>query len=373
MKKLIYFTHGLSANGIETFLVNVLGKINKSKYDITVAIAIDEGVTALHEQAVKDMGVKVVHLGDLDGLKKKIAYIKNVKEILKNGNYDIVHAHMDLLNGIVLMQAKKAGVKKRICHAHNSKSQFNIFGKQPFYLDIAQKIYRIIMKKLMISSSTELLACSELAAEYFYGDKPFKVIYNGIYTENFIPADDFDREEYAEKSGFEPNKKRIVTVGRISGQKNPEFAVETIAELAKLRNDFQYIWVGTGELENEIKQKSNSLGLDSIVKFAGVRTDVPQILGCCDCFFLPSLFEGLGIVIIEAQAAGLDCVVSSEVPELADCGKCRFVSLNNSPSEWAKIISDVLDGKIELKLNSEKLAQFDICHTVAQLEEIYDE
>lgn len=372
MKKLIYFSHGLSANGIETFLVNVLGKLDKSKYDITVAVAIDEGVTALREPDVLDMGVKVIHLGDLDGIKKKAKYIKRVRKLLSNGDYDIVHANMDLLNGIVLSAAKSAGIKKRICHAHNSKSQFNLSGDKPFYLDMAQKAYHTVMKKLMLSSSTDLLACSDVAAEYFYGDKPHKVIYNGIYTEKFTRTEGFDRCRYAKEQGLEADKKKIVTVGRISGQKNPMFALDVISELKKIRDDFQYIWIGSGELENEAKEKVKQLGLDETVKFTGVRTDIPELLWCCDCFFLPSLFEGLGIVIIEAQAADLSCVVSKEVPKLADCGKCRFVSLVESPSKWAQCLSDVLDGKDSLNINPDKLAVFDVGNTVRQLEEIYD-
>ncbi len=169
LKRLVFFSHGLSANGIETFLVNVLEKLNKEKYDITVIIAIDEGVECLHEQRVLDMGVKVVRAGDLDGIKKKVDYFKNVRRILKNGSFDIAHSNMDLLNGITLYLAKKAGIKKRICHAHTSKSQYKAEGALAKCIMLVQKAYAWLMKSLILKNSTVRLACSAVAGEYFYG------------------------------------------------------------------------------------------------------------------------------------------------------------------------------------------------------------
>lgn len=369
MKKLLYFSHGLSANGIETFLVNVLGKLNLNKYDVTVLIAIDEGVESLHEKTVRDLGIKIINAGDLDSLSKKLAYIKNVRNELKNGNYDIVHSNMDLLNGITLFLAKNAGVKMRICHGHTTKSQYKSGGLFGNIKSAIQKLYSFFMKKLIIHSSTELLSCSESASEYFYGNRKSKVIYNGINLDKFriVPEKEYMEKEFYAK----PNAKRIVSVGRISSVKNPEFALEVMSELKKTRQDFQYFWVGTGELENEIKALATKKGLENFVTFTGVRTDVPEILNCCECFFMPSLFEGLPFSLIEAQASGLRCVVSDVVSKTADVGLVEFVSLEKSAEEWARAISDVLDSP-KKTADEEKIKNFDINYTVKQLEEIYD-
>lgn len=369
MKKLLYFSHGLSANGIETFLVNVLGRLNLNKYDVTVLIAIDEGVESLHEKTVRDLGVKIINAGDLDSFSKKMKYFKNVKRELKNGNYDIVHSNMDLLNGIMLFLAKRAGVEMRICHAHTTKSQYKgdgFFGKIKC---VVQKIYSYFMKKLILTSSNVRFACSENASRYFYADRDSKIIYNGIDLEKYIVKTE---NGYIESSlGADYCEKRIISVGRISTVKNPSFAIDVIAELKKLRSDFQYLWVGAGELEDEMKKKSSQLGLDTTVIFTGVRTDVPQLLNCCDCFFMPSLFEGLPFSLIEAQAAGLTCIVSDVVSKTADMGRVEFVSLDKSAKEWAEIISRQLDAPAKTA-NSEVLEKFDINYTVKQLEEIYD-
>ena len=372
MKKIVFFSHGLSANGIETFLVNVLKNIDKSKYDITVVIAIDEGVECLHEKTVTDMGIRVIHASDLNAPIKKLVYIKNVKKFLSGEHFDIAHSNMDLLNGITLTIAKRCGIPVRICHAHNSKSQYNPTGRFASLKRFLQRVYSRTMKKLILKSATERLACSDVAAHYFYGSVPSTLIYNGIETKSFKMPDDFDRKEYSLSLGADGTEKHmIVSVGRLSMQKNPIFAVEVIAELAKKRNDFKYIWVGCGELENEAKSRAKQLRVFDRIIFTGVRTDVREILACCDCFLMPSLFEGLPFSLIEAQAAGLRCVVSDVVTEEANVGLVEYFPLENSAKQWAEFISKRLD-EPRKSADEKKLGEFDISHTVRQLEEIYD-
>ncbi|MBP3442067.1 MAG: glycosyltransferase [Clostridia bacterium] len=372
MKKIVYFSHGLSANGIETFLVNVLEKLDKTKYEATVVIGIDEGVECLHEQRVLDMGVRVYRAGDLDSMKKKYEYIKNVKAFLKKEQFDTAHSNMDLLNGITLYLAKKAKIKKRICHAHNSKSQYNPTGSLVFLKKAVQKMYCLLMRKAILCYSTQLIACSEVASDYFYGKREAELIYNGIRTESFIMPESFDRNGYAQELGFKGDEThRLVSIGRLSMQKNPIFALEIISELKKIRNDFTYAWVGSGELENDVKAKVKEMNLEDEVILTGVRTDIPQILGCCDCFLMPSLFEGLPFSLVEAQAAGLKCVVSDVVTKTADIGLIEYISLEKSAKEWAEKINIVLDSPSREK-DTEKAKLFDISNTVKQLEEIYD-
>lgn len=372
LKKIVYFSHGLGANGIETFLVNVLEKLDKTKYDATVVIAIDKNVDCLHEQRVLDMGVRVVRVGDLDSVKKKLEYMRKVKAFLKKGSFDIAHSNMDLLNGITLSLAKKAGIKKRVCHAHNSKSQYNPCGLLAPLKKTVQKAYYTVMKKLISSSSTDFVACSDVAGSYFYDSKKYELIYNGIRTETFSMSDDFDREAYAESLEFTGDEKvRLISVGRISTQKNPEFALEIAKELKAIRDDFLYIWAGDGELAEAFEEKIKALGLEDTVAMVGIRTDVPQLLNCCDVFLMPSLFEGLPFSLVEAQAAGLKCVVSDVVTKTADIGLVDYFSLQKSAKEWAEEINRVLEAP-KKKKDEEKAKLFDVSNTVKQLEKIYE-
>ena len=364
MKKIAYFCHGMGLGGIESFLLNVCNNIDRTKYEITFVLAIEPEWETAHEKELRDIGIKIVHISDLDGIKKKLYYSKSVLKLMKEEQFDIVHGNIDLLNGIVLLLAKLAGVKKRICHAHNSETQYNPQGKWRIIKSAMQKAYRRIMQSLIFFAGTDFLACSEEAGRYFFNNKPSIVVYNGI-----------DVQEYSEtlketKNILSPTH-RIVTVGRCAPQKNPLFALEVISELRKIRGDFEYLWVGNGELLEDSKRKATALGISDIVKFVGARNDVPQILCNSDFFLFSSAFEGLGISLIEAQFSGLNCVASSNVPELADIGRVTYISLEIGAKKWAEIIDKKLDEPVP-PLNKEKAKLFDIKYTVQQLEAIYD-
>ena len=202
--------------------------------------------------------------------------------------------------------------------------------------------------------------------EYMYGKSWEKkpntwIINNGIELERF-------RASVVQK---DPTVKRIISVGRMVREKNPLFALEVMDELRKLRQDFVYEWVGDGNLREQVEAviRENSLG--EHVRLLGIRNDIEKLLPHRDLFLMPSLFEGLGIALIEAQAAGLPCVGSDQIPELANCGGCRFVSLEESAAHWAAVISDLLDGKHTLSVDPEKLRKFDISYTIEQLEQVY--
>ncbi len=365
--KLAYVTHGLSSNGIESLLLSVLKNIDKTKYDITFVIAIDEGVACLHEKTVKDLGAKVIRVCDLDGIKKKFFYMNSLEKIFRENNFDIVHANMDLLNGIVLRAAKKAGIKKCICHAHNSSSQYSITGKKSAVFKAAQKVYQFTMKKMMLKNADILLGCSDKANDYFYDKRASEavIINNGIVLDAFIN----NKDKKAENIKTAPVK--IVTVGRLSAQKNPLFIVEIIKELSVLRQDFILNWVGQGEMEEQIKSAVKEYNLSDYINMAGVRTDVPDILHSSDYFIFPSLFEGLGIVLIEAQASGVECFASTEVPSLADLGACHFLPLDIGAKKWAEYINDTINSGKRLFADEEKIQMFDIKKTVSDLDRIY--
>lgn len=362
MKKIAYFCHGMGLGGIESFLLNICNNIDRTKYDITFVLAIEPEWETAHEKELRDLGIKIIHISDLDGVKKKLYYGKSIFKLMKEEKFDIVHGNIDLLNGIVLLLAKFAGVKKRICHAHNSKTQYKPQGKYKGIKSVIQRAYRKVMQSLIFFAGTDFLACSAEAGQYFYNDRPSVIIFNGIDIQKY--------EEISAKRG-KSSGNRIVSVGRCAAQKNPIFALDVIAELKKLRNDFEYIWVGTGDLLNASKEKAVELGISDVVKFLGARNDVPQILSGCDCFLMPSLFEGLPISLVEAQISGLKCLVSENISKLSDIGRVTYVPLESGAKNWAEIINKMLDEPVAV-LDEEKAKLFDIKYTVHQLEAIYD-
>ena len=132
-----------------------------------------------------------------------------------------------------------------------------------------------------------------------------------------------------------------------------------------------FIWVGIGPLEDECKAIFERAGVLQRIHFLGSRNDVNEILPCCDLFYMPSAFEGLGIVIIEAQAAGLPCIVSDVVPHEANCGACEYISLDQPQNIWVEAINDVLDGKISLNVDEHKIQKFSIEHLAKQMEQVF--
>lgn len=168
-KKIVYVLHGLAAGGTEAFVLNVVSHLDRKKYDITFILALDDnGKThQFHEDKVLEQGIKIYRTCDLDGIKKwKLHYEKLKKLLIEKGPFDVIHCNMDLFNGINLMAAKKAGIPVRICHSHNSESQYST----SFLKKIMSRTYRIFMRKMIYKYSTNMLGCSELANDYLYGE-----------------------------------------------------------------------------------------------------------------------------------------------------------------------------------------------------------
>ncbi len=370
MKNIIFFSRRFGIGGAETFIMNVFESISKDKYNITLALANSAEQKDLYEEKAKQLGIKIIHINELNSFANHIKYIHNTYQLLKSSNYDVIHSNTGSFDGIILLLAKLAKIKTRICHAHTLQSQMNI---SSIPKKVLRNIYFKTMQKLMVTFSTDRIACSEQACNYSFGKSGGTVIYNGININKFQPVEQNKTNELIKKYIPQlPSKKHyIVSVGRVSFEKNVLFAIRTINELRKLRDDFCYIWVGDGEMLDEAKEKSHELALKDTVFFTGTRTDVPDILNCCDIFLLPSLFEGLPFSLIEAQYAGLQCFASTGVTELSNIGRTKYLDLESGEKNWAITINNCL-GKKCPDLIEEKAKLFDIRYTVKQLEEIYD-
>ena len=371
-KKVCILQNGLARGGTDTFVVNLCTGIDKRLYDITVVNPSTKAGSQEREPDVLETGAKILRTSNLSsGLLSKVRHLCMLYRILKEGKYDVFQTNIDLFNGPNLFMAWLAGVPVRCCHSHNTMQQRSLV--QGMTLPI--RIYQSIMKWMCWTFSNRRNGCSEDAMDFLFAgrnwhqDKYPIVINNGI-----------DIELFRKPIGIVAKKKElgltarynIVTVGRIIPQKNPLFIAETFSELCKLRNDVDFVWVGIGDKEAECRDilKKNCI-LDRVY-FFGSRSDVNEILQCCDMFYMPSVFEGLGIVIIEAQAAGLPCLVSDVVPHEANCGACKFVSLNEDKIQWARYMSDILDGNIVLKSDENKIQAFSVKHMAEQMQQVFE-
>lgn len=370
-KRICILSNGLFRGGTDTFVVNLVKGLNKEKYEITVVLSISENWLALRESEVIEAGASTIWTHDINnGIKGQIIHLIKLYKILKSGKFDVFQTNIDLFNGPNLFIAWLAKIPIRICHSHNSQQELEMSGGR----NIAVSIYQKIMRKLCWLFSNRRCGCSELALDFLFEDKwkndpKIKVINNGIDIDDFrIPIDIMQKKKNLNLS---LKKKYILSVGRLSTQKNPLMIANIFKELCKIRNDCELLWVGIGEMENQLKQEFNNSGISDKVHFLGSRGDVNELMLISDAFLFPSLFEGLGIVVIEAQASGLPCLISNTIPMQVDCGGCIFEDLSNPVEIWAEKLNDILNKKIILSVDESKLSKYTITEMVMQMESLF--
>ena len=373
VRRICFLNHCLANGGTDTFVINAAKGLCKRGYDVTVVMAVDDnGKKHFHEQEALDAGIHVLRTCDLDGIKKKIWHCKKLYKILKEGEYDVFHGNMDLFNGLNMLVAWFAKVPVRVCHSHNSMSQYEMSTGKHMLVGM----YRFVMRRLCWIFSNRRCGCSELAMDYLFqrrweNDENSRVIYNGIILENYRNMNESEINKKKKELGVPLDKKIISVVGRIAQQKNPLFIVDMAASLLVRRSDWELVWAGTGEMQAQVEKNCFKAHVNEKIHMLGSRKDVNEILQCSDIYLMPSVFEGLPFALIEAQAAGLPCLISDTISDMVKCGACVSMSLQKSEDEWAETLSDMLDGKTLVKLDEEKIRKFDVENMVDQLEEVY--
>lgn len=369
MKKVCILQNSLSHGGTDTFVINLCKGLINDGYAVTVVLSMNQNDAKPRLNDLQATGARIVMTCAPKGIKSKLKHLRLLYKELKNGKYDIFQANIDLFNGPNMLVSRLAGVPVRECHSHNSQQGRELqTGKK-----LSVRLYQSIMRCLCRNCSNRRGGCSEQAMDFLFGRKwkndiHSKVIHNGIDFSAYLKAFDFDDKKKA--LGLQ-KKYNICTVGRISFQKNPLFIVDVLNELFKIRDDCDFVWVGSGDMEQQVREKIDKYGISDRIHLVGNRDDVPEILRCMDAFFLPSNFEGLGIVLIEAQAAGLPCITSTTTPAEANCGSAQYISLEEPPRYWAQKLCDILDKKTVLKVDRKKLEKYSIDYMVREMEDLF--
>ncbi|WP_342478829.1 glycosyltransferase [Paenibacillus sp. FSL H7-0350] len=361
--KILHVIGTLKVGGAETVAMNYFRFINRNIFNCDYLVYGDE--IGEYEEEVYKLGGNVIRIPKPSDNYNEFQI--NCQNIFKKGGYDIVHSHTLLNNGLVMKAAKKAGVKARICHSHNIKNR----PKE----NLITFLYAQYMKILIRKNSTDFLACAREAGIYLFGRKKFEskgiVIKNGIETSKFL-YDSNIRGKTRENLSIE-NKFVVGNIGRLVDQKNQKYLLEIFQMVLKEIPDSILLIVGDGALRGCLEEKSKSLGIGSAVRFLGSRDDIKDLLQAMDVFVFPSLFEGLGIVLVEAQTSGLKCIVSNTIPREAGISNLiEFVDLNQRKEYWANLI---ISKKNEMeRSNMEGIISksgYDIKSVVKKLERIY--
>ncbi len=371
-KKVCFMSNGLFRGGTDTFAVNLVCGLDKDKYDITVLLTTDadDGLD-VREPEVTAAGVKIARTCSINkGLRGKIKHFQKMYRILKGGKFDVFHTNVDLFNGPNLFIAWLSGMNIRVCHSHNTQQERAIAEGRNWKIII----YQYLMRKMCWIFSNRRCGCSEEALSFLFqerwkNDERAMVINNGIDISSF--RETLDIEKKKKEVGIDSKRKCVLSVGRLSAQKNPRMIAEVFWQLCQIREDCDLVWVGIGEMEEELRKYFDKKNISERVHFLGTRGDVCQLMQMSDVFLFPSTFEGLGIVLLEAQAAGLPCLVSDVVPKQVDCGGCQFKSLEDSAYEWAKCLVSILDGVVCLNVDEERLQRYSIDAMVEQVKQLY--
>lgn len=358
--RILQILNSLSTGGAETFVMNLYRNINRDKIQFDFLLRSTNNSQDLEDEVVS-LGGKIYYTAPFP--KKFFKNYRQVREFFKNHEeYKIIHLHANSLLYITpFIVAKKEIVTGRILHSHSTRTADNSLYKYLHYFN------RFFVKKL----GTHFFACSDEAGKWMFKDNEFHIINNAIdtkkycYNENICPG---IRTKLGLEEAF-----IIGHVGRFVYAKNHSFLIDIFKEIYKRDKSSRLLLIGSGELENETKNKVNMMGLSDKVIFMGNRQDVPELLQVMDVFVFPSHFEGLPIALIEAQASGLICFVSDKVSDKAKITELlEFVPLNESANEWAmKIINS--KGKFPKANMFKNICEnnFDISDNAVKMEKLY--
>lgn len=346
----------MNYGGVEMVVMNYYRHIDRTKVQFDFFAL--EGSTIPQREEIEKLGGRVYIVPKYTHL---FSYEKAIQKLFRENKYQIVHCHMNTLGVFAMYGAKRAGVPIRILHNHSTA------GKG----ETKKNIVKYLLRPFATLFPTHLCACSQYAGEWIYGrDRKFKVINNAIDIRKFSYNAE-QRETLRKELGIS-DKFVIGHIGRFCYAKNHNLLIDIFAELVKKKEQVVLLLIGEGELEEEIKRKVERLGIDDKVLFLGRRNDTYRYYQAMDVFLLPSRYEGLPVVGIEAQAAGLPCLFSSNVSaEAGILDSTLFMDYEDGVDAWTNKVIELSKTKRKNANDELRKAGFDIEVEAKKLEEMY--
>lgn len=356
--RILHCVVNMNRGGAETFLMNLYRNMDRDKVQFDFLTS-NEGV---FDEEIRNMGGQVYRIPYLTqiGISQ---YAKALRQFFRqHKEFQIVHSHMDKMSGMVLREAKKEGIAIRIAHSHSTRSEGTLLKR------ILKEYYGLYIN----STANRYFACGNSAADFLFSkEKDVRIINNGIEVNNFkfsASVRDEVRKELKIEDQF-----ILGHVGRFNEPKNHQFLVDIFAEVYKLNPNSRLVLIGAGVLEESIRNKVEKLGISNAVYFLGSRADVNRVLQALDIMVFPSLYEGLPVTLIEAQASGLKCIISDNITaEIDMTGNIEYISLDKKADDWAKRILKY-DTIYERESGCKKIIEreYDIKQIAKGLEEWY--
>ena len=347
----------MTRGGAETMLMNLYRHLDFSliQFDFVV-----------HQPGKGDYDEEIISLGGKIYCAPAYTFINHFRYIgwwndffVHHPEYGIVHSHIRSTANLILRSASKRGLYT-IAHSHSTSN-----GK-----GLSSLVKRMYQKSIP-KYADQLFACSQEAGRWLFGNRPFLIVKNAVDSKDYAYCA-MIRED-VRKSLCMEDKSVIGHIGRFMKAKNHLFLIDIFSCIHRMLPAACLLLIGEGELKKTVERKVSALGLEGSVSFAGIRDDVPDLLQAMDAFVLPSRYEGLPLVLIEAQAAGLPCIVSDCITEeIAVTDLTRFVSLDEQAQTWAEVIVDRMHGNDRVNRQTEIMkAGYDAEDNARWLQDFY--
>lgn len=360
--RVLHVVTSMDVGGIETMLMNLYRSIDRTKIQFDFLYHRSE--SSFYDEEIEKLGGRIYRVSPATILGLP-TYIKSLRNFFATTcQHLIVHSHVSILSAFVLKEASNHGIPVRIAHSHEAHKSIREHrpSRRPFVL---------ILKPLVNRVCNYRFSCGSEAGRWLFGPREdFQVLTNAIDSQRYV----FDEAVRARLRNEFLLRDRFVVghIGNFTTPKNYPFILKVFKKFLENNSHAVLLLVGRHENNSAVRAQALEMGLDKYVIFTGIRTDVPELLQAMDVFLFPSTFEGLGVALIEAQAASLPCLVSDAVPaEVKIAPALEFMSLRDSPEEWARRLSElgkgaqredrsglIAEAGYDIKRNAEWLADF---------------
>jgi glycosyltransferase involved in cell wall biosynthesis len=369
--RVLHVVGGMNRAGIETWLMHVTRGVDRR--DFAFDFLLHDAHDTAYEPELRELGCGILRVA---ASKRSLGYHAALERCLGRGGWEVVHSHEHHTTGSVLRAAARSALPVRIAHSHNDTAPADRRANLP------RRVFNRVNRCWLDRHAHAGFAASPGAATALFGerwrdDPRWRLLLYGIDLQPFVRT--VDAVGMRRNLGLPPGARVIGHVGRFEEQKNHRFLIEVARELVARDARFHFLLIGEGSLQSEVRARIVRAGLAASFTVLGSRPDIPAImLGAMDAFLFPSLYEGLGIVVIEAQAAGLPCVVSTGVPAEAGVlpGAITRLDLSRPARQWADAVGAALSGgRIDTarRISTLEASPFSIARSAAALLRSYEE
>lgn len=325
--RILHVVGRMDRAGAETVIMNLYREIDRSKFQFDFVYFTTDYCD--FDEEIESLGGRIHRIDKGNTAARFFALYR----LFRSGDWIIVHSHTLFSSGLHLAAARLAGVPHRFAHSHNTQDANSN--------SLIGRTYQHLVRRLLEWSSTRFLACGAAAAGYLFpGREDVEIIPNGIDIAQFVQASGAAiRSEF----GIREGQLVIVQVGRLMPVKNQVRSVKIADALKQSGVDFKLLLVGSGPEHSCIEILIKEFNLGEQVEMLGLRSDIPEVMAAADVMLMPSIYEGFGVVLLEAQATGLPSVVSSCLPREADFGlsMVNYVNLDAPDGAWVDTLLNV--------------------------------